>query len=96
LRKGKKLFSGPISDLSKDSDLVELSSENIDNLALALQEIEGVEEVKPEGRLMLVKTAEDLSASALNEALFAKGIVLSHLNYRKISLEKEVLKLLME
>jgi ABC-type multidrug transport system ATPase subunit len=96
LRKGKKLFSGLISDLSKDSDLVELSSENIDNLALALQEIEGVEDVKPEGSLLLVKTAEHLSSSQLNEALFAKGIALSHLNHRKISLEKEVLKLLME
>lgn len=96
LRKGKKLFSGPITDLSKDTNLIELSSENTENLALALREIDGVEEVKPDGRLVLVKVAENLSASHLNEALFAKGIVVSHLNYRKTSLEKEVLKLLME
>jgi len=96
LRKGKKLFAGPISELSKESDLIELSADNRENLAEALNEIEGIGQVKMEGNFFLVKTTEGLRASQLNEVLIAKGIVLSHLNHRKTSLEKEVLKLLME
>ncbi len=96
LRKGKKLFSGSISELSKDSDVIEISSDNLENLGDALQEIEGIEDIKVEHKLFLVKTANGFSSSDLNEALFGKGITLSHVTHRKSSLEKEVLKLLME
>jgi ABC-2 type transport system ATP-binding protein len=96
LRKGKKLFSGNIAELSKDSDIIEIASENTDALAAVLQEIEEVEDIKMDGSIFLVKTSENFTTARLNEILFSKGVVLSHLNPRKTNLEKEVLKLLME
>lgn len=96
LRKGKKLFSGHLDELSKESNIIEVSSQNLDILGAGLQEIPDLEEVTREGELILVKAADDFSANDLNEILIEKGIVLSHLYLRKRNLEKEVLKLLME
>lgn len=96
LRKGEKLFSGSISELSKESDIIELSSQNLDMLLSALQEIGDIGEIKQEGNQLLVQATPELTTSDINEILIEKGIVLSHLNLRKKSLEKEVLKLLME
>lgn len=95
LRKGEKLFSGSLDELSKESDVIELSSQNLDILLTALQEIENIGEIRREGNELLV-TAGEYQTGDLNEILIEKGIVLSHLNLRKKSLEKEVLKLLME
>jgi ABC-type multidrug transport system ATPase subunit len=96
LRKGEKLFSGSLNELSKESDIIELSSNNTEVLLNALQEIDDIGEINKEGSVLLVKSTGELSASDINEILIEKGIVLSHLNLRKRSLEKEVLKLLME
>ncbi len=96
LRKGEKLFSGHLDELSKESDIIEVSSQNPDILLSALNEIPNIGEVNMEGNQILIKTSEQISTHELNEILIGKGIVLSHLNLRKRSLEKEVLKLLME
>lgn len=96
LRKGEKLFSGSLDELSKESEIIELSSNNLEILLDALKEIDEIGEIKMEGSLMLIKATPDLSTSDINEILIEKGIVLSHLNLRKRSLEKEVLKLLMQ
>ncbi len=96
LRKGEKLFSGSLGELSKESDIIELSSNNTEVLLNALQEIDDIGEINKEGAVLLVKSTGELSAAGINEILIEKGIVLSHLNLRKRSLEKEVLKLLME
>ncbi len=96
LRKGEKLFSGSINELSKESDIIELSSQNLELLLSALQEIEDIGEIKREGNQLLVQATPGFTTAEINEILIEKGIVLSHLNLRKKSLEKEVLKLLME
>lgn len=96
LRKGEKLFSGSINELSKESDIIELSSQNLELLMSALQEINDIGEIKREGNQLLVQASPEFTTADINEILIEKGIVLSHLNLRKKSLEKEVLKLLME
>lgn len=96
LRKGEKLFSGSLDELSRESDVIELSSHNPDILLSALQEIDDIGEIKKEGNILLVNAAHELSPADINEILIEKGIILSHLNLRKKNLEKEVLKLLME
>jgi ABC-2 type transport system ATP-binding protein len=96
LRKGEKLFAGSIAELSKESDIIELASHNLELLLTALKEIEDIGEIKMEGNQLLVQATPELTTADINEILIEKGIVLSHLNLRKKSLEKEVLKLLME
>lgn len=96
LRKGEKLFSGSLDELARDAEIIELSSNSPELLLNALTELDDIGEIKQEGKLLLVKARPELSPADINEILIEKGIVLSHLNLRKRSLEKEVLKLLME
>jgi ABC-2 type transport system ATP-binding protein len=96
LRKGEKLFSGSLDELSKESDIIELATDNMENLQAALEEIEGISDIRSEGNQILVTAQGEMKSGDINAILIEKGIVLSHLNLRKRSLEKEVLKLLME
>ena len=96
LRKGEKLFSGSLDELSKESDIIELAANDMEILQAALAEIEGIHDMRSEGNQILVTANENMKSGDINAILIEKGIVLSHLNLRKRSLEKEVLKLLME
>lgn len=94
LRRGQKLFSGPISVLSKETEVLELSSDDPERLASALKEIDEITDIKKEGNLLLVNSPGRFTPAEINGLLIKKGILLSHLNLRHKSLEQEVLKLL--
>ncbi|NCA86316.1 MAG: ATP-binding cassette domain-containing protein [Clostridia bacterium] len=94
MRRGQRLFSGPIGDLSKETDLLELRADDQEKLVTALGEIDGMAEIKKEGNMLLVNLGGTLTPAEINKLLQQKGIVLSHLNLRRKSLEQEVLKLL--
>ena len=96
MRRGQKLFSGPIGALSEKTDVLELAAEDQEELATALEGIDGIYDIKKEGALLLVSAHGKLTSAELNRVLIEKGIVLSHLNRRHKSLEQEVLKLLEE
>ena len=78
------------------SDTIELSSNNLELLALAVNEYEKIIEVKKELDLLVIKLKEDTSTFDLNNYLVSKGIVLSPLAVRRISLEDQFLELLKE
>lgn len=93
LRKGEVLYSGSVDAMSANEGFFEVSSE--DNLALksALYNHQAVAEVKDEEGKVLVYLKADLSAQELNQFLFSKNIILSHLVKRKNSLEAQFLEL---
>lgn len=94
LKNGIRLFSGGVNEVLNLSDSLELKSDDPDLLKQVLNGISEVVELSEQGGLFLVKLANNYSASSLNEALFKKGIVLSHLALRKKSLEQQFLELL--
>lgn len=94
LEKGKKLFSGPVAQVLNDSHWVELASENMAGLQLALKEAEFTENLQEENDKYVIKLKTPVTQSDLNRYFFNKGIVLSHLALRKKSLEKYFLELL--
>ena len=96
LRKGEKLYAGDVNDVLNISDTVELSSNNLELLAIAVNEYEKIIEVKKEPELLIVKLKDDTSTFDLNNYLIGKGIVLSHLAVRRKSLEDQFLELLKE
>lgn len=96
MRRGQKLFAGPIGALSEKTDVLELATEDLEGLASALEGIDGIYDIKKEGPLLLVSAHGKLTSGELNRLLIEKGIVLSHLSRRHKSLEQEVLKLLEE
>ncbi len=93
LRKGEVLYSGSVDGMSANEGFFEISSD--DNLALksALHSHQAVAEVKDEDGKVLVYLKADLSAQELNQFLFSKNIILSHLVKRKNSLEAQFLEL---
>lgn len=93
LRKGEVLYSGSVDAMSANEGFFEVSSE--DNLALksALYNHQAIAEVKDEDGKVLVYLKADLSAQELNQFLFSKNIILSHLVKRKNSLEAQFLEL---
>lgn len=94
LKKGKALFTGKVSDVLNISDTVEISSNNIELLTLALKENDHISDIKPEMGILVIKLKDEFSTYDLNNYLIGKGIVLTHLAMRKKSLENQFLELL--
>lgn len=95
-KKGEKLFAGKVNDVLNISDTIEISSNNIDMLVLAVKEYDKVTDIKKELDLLVVNLKEGTTTFDLNNYLVNKGIILSHLSVRKKSLEQQFLGLLTE
>jgi ABC-2 type transport system ATP-binding protein len=94
LEKGNKLFSGVVDEVLNDAQWVELASENMAGLQLALRQVDFIENIQEEGEKYVIKLKSTISQAELNSFFFSKGIILSHLALRKKSLEKYFLELL--
>jgi ABC-2 type transport system ATP-binding protein len=93
LRKGEILYSGSVDAMSVNEGFFEVQAN--DNLLLktVLQEHPAIDRIADEDGKFLVYLKSELSASELNQFLFSKNIVLSHLIKRKNSLEAQFLEL---
>jgi ABC-type multidrug transport system ATPase subunit len=95
LRKGNLVHSGPVDDVGKGEETVEVLAYH-DDLASLLQNFEGALSLKKDGINYIVKMKQGFHSQDLNRFLFGKGIVLSHLVTQKKSLEKQFLEILSE
>jgi ABC-2 type transport system ATP-binding protein len=93
LRKGEVLYSGSVDGMSANEGFFEISSNDNTTLKSILGEHQAVGQIKDEDGKVLVYLKSELSASELNQFLFSKNIVLSHLVKRKNSLEAQFLEL---
>jgi ABC-2 type transport system ATP-binding protein len=93
LRKGEVLYSGSVDGMSANEGFFEISSNDNAALKSVLEGHQAVAQIKDEDGKVLVYLKSDLSASELNQFLFSKNIVLSHLIKRKNSLEAQFLEL---
>ncbi len=95
LRKGNLVHSGPVDDVGRGEEIVEVLAYH-DDLAQLIQEFDGTASIKKENATFLVKMKEGFHSQDLNRFLFEKGIVVSHLLTQKKSLEKQFLEILSE
>ncbi|NBP68750.1 MAG: ATP-binding cassette domain-containing protein [Cytophagia bacterium] len=95
LRKGQLVHSGPVDDVGKGEELVEVNAYH-DDLGLILQKFEGAKSVKKDGAHYAVQMNEGFHSPDLNKFLFNNGIVVSYLATQKKSLEKQFLEILAE
>jgi ABC-type multidrug transport system ATPase subunit len=93
LKRGNLMHIGPVDDVGKGEEIVEVQAYH-DDLSILLQEFVGSASIKKENGLFEVMMKEGYHAKDLNRFLFDKGIVVSHLNTRKKSLEKQFLEIL--
>ncbi len=95
LRKGKLMHSGPVDEVGKGEETVEVMAYH-DDLAILLQEFMGSATIKKENGFYQVMMKDGFHSQDLNKFLFDKGIVTSHLITKKKTLEKQFLEILAE
>lgn len=95
LRKGNLVHSGPVDDVGKGEEIVEVFAYH-DDLGLILNEFPGTDSLKRENANFVIKMKVGFHSHDLNRFLFDKGVVASHLVTQKKSLEKQFLEILSE
>ena len=95
LRRGNLVHCGPVDDVGKGEETVEVLAYH-DDLSTLLQNFEGTHSLRKEAGNYLVKMKEGFHSQDLNRFLFGKGIIVSHLLTQKKSLEKQFLEILSE
>lgn len=95
LRKGTLVHAGPVDDVGKGEETVEVVAFHDDFNHILLQ-FPGTMSVHRDNGPFEVKMREGFTSTDLNKFLFEKGIVASHLRTQKKSLEKQFLEILAE
>ena len=94
IRKGIKLYSGRVDEMTASNGLFELKVENNEEELLAALELHpAILKVTKDHETIIATLKEAISATEINTFLFEKGIYLSHLVKRKPSLEQQFLDL---
>lgn len=93
IRKGVKLYAGPVDELNASQGFFELRCEKQAELISVLESHQDFASVKEENGLVTAFLKNPLTAEELNTLLFTQGIVLSHMVKRKESLEEQFLQL---
>ncbi len=95
LKEGNSIYSGRVDEITANNGYFELKADNNTLLMSALEELQWFTAVKLDGDVLKAQIRDDasISASNLNQKLAEKGIFLSHLNKKKMSLESQFLEL---
>ncbi len=93
LRKGMKLYSGPVEEMISSHGFFELKSNKQEELISILENDDRFGNIKIENGLITAFLNEPMDATEFNTFMFKKGITLSHLVKRKESLEEQFLQL---
>ncbi|WP_370214158.1 ABC transporter ATP-binding protein [Mesoflavibacter profundi] len=93
LRKGEKLYEGPVDQMITSNGFFELKSDNNAELIKFLNDHKNITSVKENDQIITAFLDQPMSASAFNQDCFNAGIRLSHLVLRKESLEEQFLQL---
>jgi ABC-2 type transport system ATP-binding protein len=93
LQKGTMLYAGTVDGMSANEGFFELQAENNELLKAVLSTHPAIDKIVLEDNKTLVYLKSPLEAAELNQLLFDKKIVLSHLVKRKNSFEEQFLEL---
>jgi ABC-2 type transport system ATP-binding protein len=93
LKKGNLMHIGPVDDVGKGEETVEVvaEGENLNELLLAFS---GTSSINRENGSFHVALRDGFKSKDLNKFLFDKGVIASHLVTKKKSLEKQFLEIL--
>lgn len=93
IRKGEKLYSGPVDQMNASFGFFELKAADNERLNKLLDEHPSFGKITQKEDIVVAFLNEPLEAEALNKYLFENGLVLSQLVKRKESLEEQFLQL---
>lgn len=94
LKTGKIITTGPVDEVLADEELVELSTDNNDDLQMLLQSYPGVISYRPEGKLLVLHCKKGTAdPGGINRYCFEHGLTLQHIALRKKRLETRFFEL---
>ena len=93
LRKGEKLYSGPVDSMLASHGFFELRTADMKGLKDLLSKHASFGNIVGGNGTLTAYLKEEMDAEELNRMLFKEGIVLSHLVKRRESLEEQFLTL---
>ncbi len=93
IRKGIKLYSGPVDEMNASNGFFELKSNQNSVLKEWLSKSNDFGNIKEEDDKIVAFLTHELDEESLNRQLFKEGIILTHLVKRKESLEEQFLQL---
>lgn len=93
LRKGKLIHAGPIDDVGKGAEVVEVNAE-VPDLQGLLHTFPGLGGMQRENGYVEVTLKDGFHSTDLNRFLFDQGVSASHLVTRKKNLEQQFLEIL--
>jgi ABC-2 type transport system ATP-binding protein len=95
LKRGNLIHTGPVDEVGKGEEIVEVRAE-AQNLESLLQSFAGATAMSRDNGSVVITMREGFHSKELNQFLFEKGVVASHILTRKKSLEKKFLEILSE
>jgi ABC-type multidrug transport system ATPase subunit len=93
LKKGSLVHCGPVNEVGNGSETVEVMAD-VSNLNEVLLAFSGTSSINRENGSFQVALRDGFQSKDLNQFLFEKGVIASHLVTRKKSLEKQFLEIL--
>ena len=93
IRKGKKLYSGPVDGIIASHGFFKLKASNMEELESLLQQHPDIGKVSLKEGLITAILERPMEAEEINRYLFEQGLSLSFLIKRKESLEEQFLQL---
>lgn len=93
IRKGVKLYSGRVDEMTASHGFFELMSDQDEQLLAYLKADSDFGKIEMQDDLIKAFLNKPLKASEFNQLMFEKGITLSHLVKRRESLEEQFLQL---
>jgi ABC-2 type transport system ATP-binding protein len=95
LKRGNLLFAGKVDQIAGDkkSTLIELKASDMEALITAVESYPGFQAINRQPGMLELILEGNADSEALNRFLFEKGIAVSHLNLRRMSLEQNFLEL---
>ncbi|WP_421875821.1 ABC transporter ATP-binding protein [Marinoscillum sp.] len=96
LRQGVKLHEGAVTDILGETNEIEVSASNLDDLEELMKNYDAFDSIERENGQLVLKTKEGVTSEQINKYCFEKGITLKKVLARTKSLEQEFLKILEE
>jgi len=93
LKKGDLLLSGPVDEVLRSEDQVEVKASDMQNLQSVLAAMPGINKVVAVNGILQLSCDETVNTQKINEYCASKGIILSHLLLKKKSLETKFMEL---
>jgi ABC-type multidrug transport system ATPase subunit len=94
MQRGNLLVAGNVAEAFRAETMLEVGAEDMAALRTLLQQMPGVKRVSEDnGATLSLALAEETAAEDINRFCFERGVVLSHLNLKKKSLESQFMEL---